>query len=141
MSGERTSVRDAFRALETLREGAAATRRSWPPAPPTDHVGIAAGRLTTALARLPQTADGIADFLERHDYRGGMCDSAHCPLANYLTDMVGAAVNVQGDRIGVTGDGWTITVNPPLSVRRFIAVFDSGQFPQLDSGDPYHFGG
>ena len=79
------------------------------------------------LKKLGTGTTAIAISLRRRGIKGGIEDSNSCPLARYLTQEYGADVEVTDDDITVGG----VTLSPPTCVRKFVAKFDNGDYPDL----------
>jgi hypothetical protein len=92
----------------------------------------AAPSLAQALAELPDTADGIADFFRERGIRGVPADSYCCVVANYLISRGFTAAAVGDIRIEACDDdcGSDEAVTPK-PVSDFLKRFDSHAWPEL----------
>lgn len=91
-----------------------------------------ASSVKTATRELERLAEmdtaGIAAYLLERGVKGGINTSAFCPLAVYLTGLVGEQVFVLfGTVCGCAKEVFPL----PPRVRTFIAQFENGRFPEL----------
>lgn len=87
--------------------------------------------LQEALSALPDTADGIAEFLRERQIRGVAGSACQCPLAAYLLacGLRDPIVSRTGIRVRGTY-GWEKR-DPRVAVMEFMARFDGGEWPEL----------
>lgn len=90
-----------------------------------------ADSLSDLLNGMGNTAPAIAAFLEGQGIRGVLKELYACPIAIYLRNQ--GCKNPAVTRTSISTD--TESVRPPNAVRRFILLFDAGDFPQLVSPD------
>jgi hypothetical protein len=91
------------------------------------------------LTALGDDADTVATSLATVGVRGQARSGDGCAIALYMTAVVGAdhrvsSVIVTSTRLGVKPQSrWSpvIVVRLPRAVRKFIAAFDAGRFPNL----------
>lgn len=91
--------------------------------------------LKAKLRRLGSTPKAIAKNLKARGIKGTKCDSAHCPLAQFLVSTTKGATSVvvTGDDAWVytQGQGFTVIVDLPKACKDFVKSFDSGKFANL----------
>lgn len=91
--------------------------------------------LEQAIAELPDTADGIAEFLIEQECRGNREDGTCCPVARYLQGtglFPDAFVDfnwIFSDGADYEGEG----IEPPPHIAEFVERFDRGEWPELDA--------
>lgn len=88
-------------------------------------------KIMDALAAFKgKTPEEIAADLLAQGHKGDTGDSRHCPMARYLTAADGE-VRVDGETADFEGGSVDLDDN----VRRFVTLFDQGEFPDLVGGD------
>lgn len=92
-----------------------------------------ADKLERALGRLAGMAGGIAAVMEDAGIKGSMESDDLCPMALWLQARLETEVRVGSGRVRARdGLGW-VEVQLPVKVSEFVALFDSGSYPQLVS--------
>lgn len=86
-------------------------------------------RLSQALAALPGTSRGVAEFLLAGGYVGERNSLKGCPVALYLGGELGGEVCVAMDGAWIYGLGPYTAL--PSGVRDFVDDFDKGKYPSL----------
>jgi len=90
--------------------------------------------LSVTLSALGETAVDVAAFLSIGGWYGVRCDPEHCPVANYLRNVMpnltAVAASVNGISI-TTNDGESVHIATPRGPAAFIAEFDDGAFSDL----------
>lgn len=89
--------------------------------------------LAEALAALPDTADGIARFLDEQGITGRPKHNFCCPVANYLkrtANVVDPAVDA-GFVEGFAENGEEVVCGTSEAVADFVLRFDLGAWPEL----------
>lgn len=86
-------------------------------------------KIEKALAELPNSADGIAQFLHDEAIKGCRGDSELCPLANYLRKVSGAKTLAAYH--SAIYSGGVLVAQLSLEQSRFISRFDTNWYPQL----------
>lgn len=87
--------------------------------------------LPEAMAQLEDyDADEVADLLRLAGKTGNRHESLSCPIANYLHDVVGSEVYVNGGMAWIAFGPGTTTPVPP-GVWAFVEAFDNGVYPDL----------
>ena len=96
-------------------------------------------KLQSALDQLPKDSTAIAKFLEEKEIKGYVRDAISCPISTYLRQTL----SIHDADFGVYSSPERITImdskhpHPkiseitPVSVSRFISLFDQGFFPKL----------
>jgi hypothetical protein len=91
-----------------------------------------------ALDRLPDTADGIADYFTEVGIKGRQHMPWACPLARYVAIECGVDAKWRRisviERVAITATDMTVVVPLPEHARRFENDFDSNLYPHLIEG-------
>ena len=90
-------------------------------------------KILCALAELPATCDGVADYLATQGICGCPEDGDECPVHEYLR-RAGVDACVQKDLV-IFGDHQEEGVDLPRHVSEFIESFDAGFYPELIADD------
>ena len=77
-----------------------------------------------------KTCKDVVATLERRHIQGVPKDIWNCPLARYLSDIIGAPVWVNASALGVGLRSDSIVL--PRHLKEFVRLFDRGFFPQLN---------
>jgi hypothetical protein len=77
-------------------------------------------------------ADDIARYFEAAGIKGRVCISNACPVAIYVRQTTGNAINITGEMWTLDDGGWT-RYSIPVNVSSFVNNFDDGQFANLDT--------
>jgi hypothetical protein len=91
------------------------------------------------LRHLGHDSRQVAKSLEIVGVRGSPRDSARCPLAQYLSVLIGSHASVRSVDVEtsyvivrkVEGFWRSVTIPLPDELREFVFRFDAGDFPQL----------
>ena len=78
------------------------------------------------------TADAVHDFLVARQVRGVRVEIDDCPVAVQLSNILGIKVSVTLGGVWVRCGMHSQSVKTPYAVRRFIAKFDTGDYPDLE---------
>ena len=105
--------------------------------------------LRQAIDALPDTKEGIAQFLTLNNYFGKLEEPDRCPLANYFSAVTGRRITVTDLKItddtayyewldncqemspGEFGPSYDV----PTPLAEFIILFDAGKYPDLIAED------
>lgn len=88
--------------------------------------------LAQALVELPDTADGIAEYLAERGHRGRRGSACRCPLASYFCAACGTPdITVGPNTIFVGSDELCVEAPTPEALFKFMRRFDKGEWPEL----------
>lgn len=90
-------------------------------------------QLATALDKLVSSGS-VADFLRHEGITGVPTAGRRCPIARWLSGVLGREVSVSPQAVYVAvrdSDGKQLEVEMPIAARAFVREFDRGQHPDL----------
>jgi len=88
-------------------------------------------KLEADLKALGNSSSEISKSLSDKNITGSKCESAYCPVANYLISIGYSMPEVSQETIIVRLKE-DHTINTPIELIDFILEFDDGKYPELE---------